>query len=115
MKKSLELMISVVEAQETTTTPPPKKKTIEKRAPQVNPPPHVNMFEIEDSDIEEETNPIILSCQINIHFTLDAMVSVTQAPIDPLEGVVDNDSLSDIHLLDIITTTTKTSSFPLCL
>ena len=91
-------MISVIQVHATDTTPPPKKQRIEKPTPQVNPPPQVNLFEIEDSDLEEETLLSSFACPIIVPITLLAMVSVTQRLVDPLEGVVDNDSFYEIHL-----------------
>ena len=85
------MMISLVEAQATASTPPSKKQKVE------DPPPQVEMLEIEDSDLEEESLPISFSCLITILVTLPAIISVTKASVDPLGGLVDDNSFLNIH------------------
>ena len=63
------------------------------------------MFEIEYSNLEQETIPISFSCPITINVTLP-IAPVTKAPVDPLEGLVNDNPFLDIHFSQVITSST---------
>ena len=102
-----------VEAQAVGSTPQPKKQIFEEPAPQVNPTPQLKLFEIEDNDIKQETHPISFLRPITAPVILPPIVYVTQPPVDLLEGVLDNGSLSETRLSEITTISTEETSFPL--
>ena len=106
MKTSLTLMSSVVEAQSTTSTPLAKKKKVQE------PVPLVDTLNIEHNYLEKESIPFNFSCPITIPFILPVVVSIARTSIDPLDGLMVEDSFPEIHFSEITTTTTVTYREP---
>ena len=99
-------MSSVVEAQSTTSTPLAKKKKVQE------PVPLVDTLNIEHNYLEEESIPFNFSCPITIPFSLPVVVSIARTSIDPLDGLMVEDSFPEIHFSEITTTTIVASHEP---
>ena len=99
-------MSSVFEAKSTASNPPAEKQKVQ------DPVPHVDTHNIEDNDLEEETITFNFSCPITIPVSLPALVSIARTSVDPLDGLVVDDSFPEIHFSGITTTTPVTSPEP---